>query len=40
MPAAGTKSGVRLLLMSGVLITALTAHLGGLLDRGGDFFTY
>ena len=32
--------GVRLLLASGVLITALAAHFGGLLDRGGDYFTY
>ena len=31
---------VWLLLTSGVLITALTAHLGGLLARGQDFFTY
>ena len=30
----------RLLLTVGVLITALTAHLGGLLDRGVDFFNY
>jgi uncharacterized membrane protein/mono/diheme cytochrome c family protein len=37
----GARSlGTRLLLTSAVLITALTAHLGGLLDRGGDFFTY
>jgi uncharacterized membrane protein/mono/diheme cytochrome c family protein len=39
------RSGVRsrrmlLLLTSSVIITGLTAHLGGLLDRGGDFFTY
>lgn len=31
---------VRLLLTAGVLIAALTAHLGGLLARGQDFFTY
>jgi mono/diheme cytochrome c family protein/uncharacterized membrane protein len=31
---------VRLLLTSGGLITALTAHLGGLLAHGADFFTY
>jgi uncharacterized membrane protein/mono/diheme cytochrome c family protein len=37
----GSRSqSVRLLLLSGILITALTAHLGGLLDRGVDFFTY
>jgi mono/diheme cytochrome c family protein len=39
------RGGVRsraawLLMTSGVLATALTAHLGGLLDRGGDFFNY
>jgi hypothetical protein len=31
---------VRLLLTSGILITVFTAHLGGLLDRGEDFFNY
>jgi len=31
---------VRLMLMFGVLITTLTAHLGGLLDRGSDFFSF
>lgn len=31
---------VRLLLIFGVLVTALTAHLGGLLVHGRDFFTY
>jgi hypothetical protein len=31
---------VRCLLVFGVVITALTAHLGGLLARGGDFFAY
>jgi uncharacterized membrane protein len=31
---------VRLLLMLGMFITAITAHLGGLLDRGIDFFNY
>jgi mono/diheme cytochrome c family protein len=31
---------VRLLLMSGVLLTALSAHAGGLLAHGEDFFTY
>jgi len=37
----GARShGVRLLLGSGVVITALAAHLGGLLGRGADFFTY
>lgn len=37
----GARSrSVRLLLMSGVFITALTAHLGGLLAHGEDFFTY
>jgi uncharacterized membrane protein/mono/diheme cytochrome c family protein len=39
------RSGVRsrwarLLLATGILITALTAHLGGLLSRGEDFFGY
>jgi mono/diheme cytochrome c family protein/uncharacterized membrane protein len=38
---SGTRSrSVRLLLMLGILITAITAHLGGLLDRGEDFFSY
>lgn len=32
--------GVRLMLALAVLSTGLTAHLGGLLDRGADFFTY
>jgi uncharacterized membrane protein/mono/diheme cytochrome c family protein len=31
---------VWLLLTAGILITALTAHFGGLLAQGGDFFTY
>jgi len=31
---------VRYQLVSGVVITAFTAHLGGLLARGRDFFTY
>lgn len=31
---------VRLLLLLCVPLTALTAHLGGLLGRGGDFFPY
>jgi mono/diheme cytochrome c family protein len=31
---------VRLLLIGGVVIIALTAHLGGLLARGEDFFAY
>ena len=31
---------VRLLLTVGVVITALTAHFGGLLAQGADFFTY
>jgi mono/diheme cytochrome c family protein/uncharacterized membrane protein len=31
---------VRLLLTFAILLIALTAHLGGLLDRGEDFFTY
>ena len=31
---------VRLLLLAAVLVTALTAHFGGLLDRGGNFFNY
>jgi hypothetical protein len=31
---------VRLLLMSGILLTALTAHFGGLLAQGSDFFNY
>jgi hypothetical protein len=31
---------VRLLVMCGLVITALTAHLGGLLAHGGDYFTY
>jgi uncharacterized membrane protein len=39
------RSGLRsraawLLMTSGILVTALTAHLGGLLDRGSDFFNY
>jgi uncharacterized membrane protein/mono/diheme cytochrome c family protein len=34
------SKSVRLLLLSGILMTALTAHLGGLLDRGEEFFTY
>jgi mono/diheme cytochrome c family protein/uncharacterized membrane protein len=39
------RGGVRsraawLLMTSGILVTALTAHFGGLLGRGGDFFTY
>ena len=29
-----------LLMTSAILVTALTAHLGGLLDRGSDFFNY
>jgi uncharacterized membrane protein len=38
---AGARSrGVQLLLICGILVTALTAHLGGLLDRGEDFFNY
>jgi mono/diheme cytochrome c family protein/uncharacterized membrane protein len=37
----GVRSrGLRLMLMSGVLIVGLTAHFGGLLARGQDFFTY
>jgi uncharacterized membrane protein len=32
--------GVRLLLMCGVLLTGLTAHLGGSLAHGGDFFKF
>ncbi|OWK45330.1 hypothetical protein [Fimbriiglobus ruber] len=37
----GTRSlGVRFLLAFGVLLTMLTAHLGGLLDRGADFFDF
>jgi hypothetical protein len=44
-PDGGLAHGVgsrrmRLLLASSVIITGLTAHLGGLLDRGVDFFTY
>ena len=31
---------LRLLLMSGILLTALTAHLGGRLAHGDDFFSY
>jgi hypothetical protein len=31
---------VQLLLAAGILITGLTAHLGGLLTHGKDFFTY
>ena len=31
---------VRLLLICGVVIIALTAHLGGLLDRGENFFVF
>jgi uncharacterized membrane protein len=31
---------VLVLLVAGILFTALTAHLGGLLDHGGDFFTF
>ena len=37
----GVRSrSVWLLLAGGVLITTFAAHLGGLLDRGGDFFTF
>ncbi len=37
----GVRSpNVRLLLLCGVLITALVAHLGGLLTNGEDFFRY
>jgi mono/diheme cytochrome c family protein/uncharacterized membrane protein len=37
----GVRSrSVRFLLVIGVLITALVAHLGGLLGRGEDFFRY
>jgi uncharacterized membrane protein/mono/diheme cytochrome c family protein len=40
-----SRRGVRsrsvwFLLASGVFLTAITAHLGGLLDHGADFFTY
>jgi len=31
---------VRCMLIIGIVIIALTAHLGGLLDRGEDFFAY
>jgi uncharacterized membrane protein/mono/diheme cytochrome c family protein len=39
------RRGVRsraawLMMTSGIIVTALTAHFGGLLDRGGDFFNY
>ncbi len=34
------KFHLKLMLIFGVLITAFTAHLGGLLDRGADFFSY
>ncbi len=37
----GVRSrSVWFLLASGVFLTAITAHLGGLLDRGWDFFAY
>jgi mono/diheme cytochrome c family protein/uncharacterized membrane protein len=37
----GVRSrGVWLLMASGILVTSLTAHLGGLLSRGRDFFNY
>jgi mono/diheme cytochrome c family protein/uncharacterized membrane protein len=37
----GVRSlAVRILLMSGALIVTLTAHVGGLLARGKDFFAY
>ncbi len=40
-----TRNGVRrpwtrLMVATGILLTALTAHLGGLLSRGEDFFGY
>jgi hypothetical protein len=31
---------MRVMLVVGVLLTMLTAHLGGLLDRGVDFFDW
>jgi hypothetical protein len=31
---------VRIMLAGAVLLTAITAHLGGLLDRGPDFFDW
>jgi mono/diheme cytochrome c family protein/uncharacterized membrane protein len=39
------RNGVRsraawILMTSGIIVTALTAHLGGMLDRGGEFFNY
>lgn len=37
---SGTRLRTRVLLAVGVLLTALTAHLGGLLDRGADFFDW
>jgi uncharacterized membrane protein/mono/diheme cytochrome c family protein len=37
---AARSRRVRLLLTFTILMIALTAHLGGLLDRGEDFFTY
>jgi uncharacterized membrane protein len=37
----GVRSrGVRLLILFDILMVGFTAHLGGLLDHGGDFFTY
>jgi uncharacterized membrane protein/mono/diheme cytochrome c family protein len=36
----GTSRRTRMMLVVGVLLTALTAHLGGLLDRGVDFFDW
>jgi len=39
-PMAPVRSRpVRLLLIAGVLLTALAAHFGGLLDHGADFFS-
>jgi hypothetical protein len=31
---------VCLLMLFGVLVTGLTAHVGGLMSRGADFFAY
>jgi heme A synthase len=36
----GTSRHMRVMLVVAVLLTMLTAHLGGLLDRGVDFFDW
>jgi mono/diheme cytochrome c family protein/uncharacterized membrane protein len=37
---AGRTMRTRLLLLAGILLTALTAHVGGILAHGEEFFTY